>query len=118
MHIFDRFGRCLLSNENINDIKQKTYSAQDFTRIQNYISNANQVDVSKYIKSLEEDAKLADKSSNTVNDYYMANMAQLEIKYLTEIRDTIPKMENMGYLTDYIEKIIEAMQNLLGIKTT
>ena len=57
-HIYDKYGRCLLSNVKKADIESQTYSMQDYKRIETAITSGNQVNT-KYVehKEYKEDCK-------------------------------------------------------------
>jgi len=107
LHIFDKYGRCILSNENKNDIEQKSYSQQDYKRIEDAITTSNQIDIKKYLNIIEMQTHIQ-------NEIYMD---QLEMKTINQILDNIPNLEIMQFLKDYIKKITESYSHIFTTKT-
>jgi hypothetical protein len=110
LHIFDKYGRCILSNENKEDIQQKTYSQQDYKRIEDAITSTNQIDNSRY---LNLNLNLIGMQSERTNEM---NLEALEIKTINNISEKIPKLENMKFLEDYIKKITESYTDIFKVK--
>jgi hypothetical protein len=108
LHIFDKYGRCILSNENKADILQKTYSQQDYKRIEDAITSTNQINFIQYLDDLQSGLQSA-----LQNELYLE---KLEIKTINNIFEQIPKLENMKFLEDYIKKITESYDNIFKIK--
>jgi hypothetical protein len=98
VHIFDKYGRCILSNNKKADIEAKTYSNQDYKRIEEAINSGNEIDIKKYI----------------IEDETVLDMNLLEIKYLDTIIDAIPKLDIMKYITDFIMKMKNETDNIFG----
>ena len=49
IHIYDKYGRCILSNDNKSDISQRSYSHQDYKKLNNIIVMINQVNTTTAI---------------------------------------------------------------------
>lgn len=99
LHIFDKYGRCILSNENKNYIKQKTYSQQDYKRIEDSITSTNQINLKNYIT---KDIK----------------PTTLEIQTITNIHKNIPKLDTMNFINDYLKTIIDAFPIIFNTTST
>ena len=98
LHIYDKFGRCILSNEKKKDIIEKSYSIQDYKRIEKAISTSNQIDVKKYFDG----------------DSIITDLKILEIKKLSEIIEKCPKLDILKYLKDYLIKINESVDEIFN----
>ena len=94
IHIYDKYNRCILSNENKSDIEAKTYTIQDYKRIESIISAKNQ----QLIKLDEDDI----------------NIDTIEIKMLDELIEKCPKLDSMTYIKDYITKIKESINKIFN----
>jgi hypothetical protein len=92
-HVFDKYGRCIISNQIKKDIISKTYAARDYKLIEDAITNYNTIDIQKYQSLLEE--------------ITLTNIDQLEMKLIDNLIDELPKMNIMNYLRDYLGKIKE-----------
>jgi hypothetical protein len=99
-HIFDKFDRCLLSNELKRDLLAKTYNQQDYKRIEDAVASNNQINMDSYITIVEE---LETKDNN-----------MLEKKVISDVIARIPKLEILNYLRDFFNKIVESLDDVLG----
>ena len=90
-HVFDKYGRCLISNQFKKDIIDKTYTARDYKHIEDAITNHNTIDIHKYQSLLEEITS--------------SNIAQLEMKLINNLINELPKLDIMKYLRDFLTKI-------------
>lgn len=93
-HIFDRYGRCILSNENRIDIASKTYNHQDYIRLENAIVAGNTIDIRSVIQKDVDDTIKLD---------------TIEIKKIKELVSSIPKLDILDFLHEYIAKITESL---------
>ena len=102
LHIYDKYGRCILSNEKKKEIADKSYSTQDYKRIEKAINTGNQIDVKKYFEgeSIITDIKL------------------IEINKVTELINKCPKLEIMKYIKDYLIKINESVDEIFDEKVS
>jgi len=98
LHIYDRYNRCILSNEKKIDIDTKTYSMHDYTRIESVINSSNQIKINK----IDE------------KNIYIENIETIK---LDELIDKIPKLEIMTFIKDYIVKIKESVDDIFGNPT-
>lgn len=94
LHVFDNYGRCLLSNEKKQDIKQKSYIQSDFNRIEASIVNANSVAVPEITEAIDKSI--------------------FEKKKLDELISKMPKLKIFAFLEDYINKIKEEEDVIFG----
>ena len=95
LHIYDKYGRCILTNETQKEISMKTYSNQDYKRIEHAITSGNQIS-GKYFEIVEYDTQL------------------IEIKKLDELIEKCPKLKIMRYLCDYLVSIKESADEIFG----
>ena len=92
LHIYDKYGRCILSNEKKEDIMMKEYSAHDYNRIEEARNSGNRIDTKKYF---EDEAISLD-------------IKNLEMKRLNELIEKCPKIKTMTYIKNYLEKMRES----------
>lgn len=105
LHIYDKYGRCILSNEKKEDIMIKEYSEQDYNRIEEAINSGNQIDVKKYFDE----------------DKVNIDIKLLEMKRLDDIIEKCPNLNIMKYLKNYLEKMKESAEQVYekpSVKTT
>jgi hypothetical protein len=100
LHIYDKYGRCILSNEQKSDIEIKTYSQQDYKRIKDAINSGNQINITKYFK----------------DDVSIIDIEQLEIVKLKELIDNCPKIDIMTFINNYLETIKENIGTIFNIE--
>jgi hypothetical protein len=100
LHIYDKYGRCILSNEKKKEISDKSYSTQDYKRIEKAINTGNQIDVKKYFEG----------------ETVITDIKLLEIKKIKDIIDKCPKLEIMKYIKDYLIKINESVDEIFDKK--
>ena len=100
LHIYDKYGRCVLSNEKKEDIMMKEYSAHDYNRIEEARNSGNQIDVKKYF---EDDAVNVD-------------MKVLELHRLEDLIQKCPDMKIMKYIKNYLEKMRESADEVFETK--
>ncbi len=93
LHVFDKYGRCLISNQYKKDIVSKTYTARDYKHIEDAITNYNTIDIHKYQSLLEEIT-----STNT---------DQMEMKLIDKLINELPKLDILNYFRDFLTKIQE-----------
>ena len=93
-HIYDKYGRCILSNIKKVDIENQSYSLQDYKRIESSVNSGNQVIINKPIEM------------NTIN--------QIEKNKIDELIKKLPKLETLNYLKDFFNKIKESENELFG----
>jgi len=97
LHIYDRFNRCVLTNENKNDIAAKTYSFHDYKRIEGIINTNNQVihkDKTDILLSIED----------------------VELSKLNELIDKCPNLDILNYIKDYLIKISGSIKQIFDYK--
>jgi hypothetical protein len=99
-HIFDKFDRCVLSNELKRDLQSKTYNQQDYKRIEDAVVSNNQINIDNYVAMVEE---LETKDTN-----------MLEKKVISDIVTKLPKLDILNYLKDFFNKIVESLDDVLG----
>lgn len=100
VHVFDKYGRCIISNQLKKDIISKTYTIRDYKYIEDAITNQNTIDIQKYQSFLEE---------NT-----FTNTDQMEIKLINKLINELPKLEIMNYFRDFLIKIQENYSNIFA----
>jgi hypothetical protein len=98
LHVFDKYGRCLISNQFKKDIISKTYTTRDYKHIENAITNHNTIDIQKYQSLLEEIT-----STNT---------DQMEMKLIDKLINELPKLDVMNYFRDFLTKIQENYKSI------
>jgi hypothetical protein len=92
-HVFDKYGRCLISNQFKKDIIEKTYTTRDYKQIEDAITNYNTIDINKYKSLLEE--------------ITFTNTAQMEMKLIDKLINELPKLDIMNYFREFLIKIQE-----------
>ena len=98
-HIYDKYKRCILSNEKYNDIAMKTYSTHDYKRIESAIHSGNQIDISKY------------------SDITESSIIEIELKAIDSLIDICPKIDILKFILDYLTKIKESAHTIFSIHT-
>jgi hypothetical protein len=93
LHVFDKYGRCIISNQLKKDIISKTYTVRDYKHIEDSITNYNTIDIQKYQVLLEEIT-----STNT---------DQMEMKLIDKLIIEIPHLDIMNFFRDFLTKIKE-----------
>jgi len=99
IHIYDRYNRCVLSNEKKADIEAKTYTIQDYKRIESIINSSNQIILKK------EDETIID-------------IVNIEILKLNELIEKCPNINVMKFIKDYLNKIRDSMDQIFNDSTT
>jgi hypothetical protein len=99
-HIFDKFERCVLSNELKRNLMTKTYNQQDYKHIEDAVVSNNQINIDNYIAIVQE---LETKDTN-----------MLEKKVINDIVNKLPKLDILNYLKDFFYKIVESIDDILG----
>ena len=97
MHIYDKFNRCILSNEKKADIEAKTYTIQDYKRIESIINSNNKVNY-----GLEKEIPL--------------DIINIELAKLNELIEKCPKMSIMEFIRDYLDKIKDSVNQIFNFK--
>jgi len=117
LHIYDKYKRCVLSNEKQSDIEMKTYSNQDYKRIEGIINTRNQIDT-KYGSNESIGAMGAMGAMDTTNDMMRESNreSQYEIKLINELIAKCPKLEIMTFFNDYLVKIKESINQIFDIR--
>jgi hypothetical protein len=98
-HIYDRYGRCILSNENKFDIASKTYNHQDYIRLENAIIAGNTIDIRSVIQKDVDDT---------------ISLDTIEIKKIKELTSSIPKIDILEFLHEYICKINDSLDMIFN----
>lgn len=93
LHVFDKYGRCMISNQFEKDIISKSYTMRDYKYIEDAITNYNSIDIQKYQSLLEE--------------FSFTNIDQMEIKLIDKLINELPKLDIMNYFRDFLKKIQE-----------
>ena len=101
LHIYDRYNRCVLSNEKKADIEAKTYTIQDYKRIEGIINSSNQITIKN------KNININNNDSDVVID-----MQNIEIIKLNELIDKCPNIEVMKFIKDYLNKIKESIEQI------
>ena len=113
-HLFDKFGRCVISNKKKIDIMENTYTRDDFTKLvsQIYKKNMNTeiVNMDNFVLDLKDD--FTDKNKLLI--------VKEELDMIHQILDSIPKekdyhfiynllviLKNQGYINEKDELIKE-----------
>ena len=125
-HIYDKYGRCLLSNVKKADIESQAYSMQDYKRIETAITSGNQVnktyreqkdhvvhDKNEEHEEHEDNKNILDLDSNS-----NSNRNSNEIKKIDELIMNIPKLTIFTYLKDFLNKIKENENELFETTNT
>jgi len=108
LHIFDKYGRCILSNENKADIAQKSYSQQDYKRIEDAITSTNQIDTKTYTTELELQKEMQ------TDQQIQHHIYKLEMKTITDLVSHIPKFDTMHFLEDYMKTMVESFPHIFN----
>jgi hypothetical protein len=95
VHIYDKYGRCILSNVKKVDIESQSYSMQDYKRIEASVNLGNQVMISK--------------TADTP-----INIFQIEKNKIDELITKLPKLEVLTYLKDFFNKIKESENEIFS----
>jgi hypothetical protein len=126
-HLFDKFGRCVISNKKKSDIMENTYTRDDFIKLVSYIYKKNMntavINTDNFVLELKDD--FTDKNK-------LLNVKE-EIEMIHNVLDIIPKekgyhfiynllviLKNQGYLNekdellkdDLIDKFLESPELL------
>ena len=102
-HIYDKYGRCILSNIKKSDIEKQSYSLQDYKRLQVSIQSGNTL-----INKTEES-----------NDTIFSLIEQSEMKKIDELIENIPNLDVLKYLKNFLIKIKESETDIFdGFNTT
>ena len=83
LHIYDKYNRCLLSNDKKYEIEQKSYSPQDYKRIESIINQSNNV--------------ILNKTDETIID-----IDSIELLKIKELINECPKLDILTYFKDFI----------------
>ena len=102
LHIYDRYGRCILSNEKKTEIAEKTYNHQDFKRLEAAIVTGNNIDIRSYIQ--EEIDEICEKTELA------------ERKTITMLMEKMPKLDILRYLEDHLTHINAALPQIFNKK--
>jgi hypothetical protein len=92
LHVYDMFGRCILSNQLKKDIEQKTYSQKDYKHIEDAITQANSIDIKAY---------------NTNDIMKQTNMTKMELDIVRQLLSTLPQLPTFTYFRDFLTKILD-----------
>lgn len=92
LHVFDRYGRCILSNQLKKDIEQKTYSQKDYKHIEDAITHTNSIDIKAY-QPLDS------------MDITPTNIAKMEIDIINKLIHDLPPLATFSYFRDFLNKI-------------
>ena len=87
-HIFDKFGRCILSNKYYDDISKTTYGLQDYDRLHHEIAVSNHYDVSR-IEYIKEQMNIP--------------ITHIEVNFSEQIMNLMPS--GFDYLTSFVNRI-------------
>ena len=109
VHIYDRYNRCVLSNENKADIEAKTYTIQDYKRIESIINSSNQINTRI---DTEIGVGVGSEDETEFN-----NLENIEIVKLNELIEKCPKIETMKFIKDYLVKIKESLGQIFDSQT-
>lgn len=99
LHIYDRYGRCILSNERKIEIADKTYTQNDYERLQSAIVSGNAIDVKSYLQRETEE---------------LIDLDIIEQDIIQTIYNSIPDLNIMSFLKEYFKKIIESFPIIYG----
>jgi hypothetical protein len=101
-HIYDKYGRCILSNEKEQDLLQKTYTQRDYKIIEDAITNYNTIDIKESLRLSEEQTTI--------------DLKTLEIKMIDKLIEKIPKLNIMNFIKDFLNKIKDNYAIIFGFK--
>ena len=93
VHIYDKYGRCILSNIKRSDIESQSYSIQDYKRIEESVNSTN--------------TKIITKDNENISD-----IEYVEINKINEIIEKIPNLEILKYLREFFYKIKESEKEI------
>ena len=93
LHVFDKYGRCIISNQFKKDIVSKNYSARDYKLIEDAITNYNTIDMTGYQALLEE--------------ITASNIEQMEMRVIDNLINELPHLDIMNYFGDFLKRIQE-----------
>ena len=118
-HIYDKYGRCILSNVKKADIENQSYSMHDYKRIEASINSGNNVIIEKLKVneiSNEDEYSNEDKYSNEENkDDYINKINEIEeIEKIDNLINKIPNLEVLTYLKDFFIKIKESENDIFS----
>ena len=99
VHIYDKYGRCILSNMKKVDIDAQSYSLQDYKRIEEAVNSGNIINIKNY-SDIDNDT-----ASNNISN--ISNTNKIEIKKIDELIKLIPNLKIFKYLKDFFNKIKE-----------
>lgn len=122
-HIFDRYGRCILSNKFKDDIENTKYTPNDYKKINNIITNKNVKVIDERDMIIDENnnlyldelrkliIKIKDDNLNIIMDELFNNNIKTETLHLFEVQN----FENIEVLSNVIGK---GKDNVSSIKET
>ena len=91
-HVFDKFGRCILSNMYYDNIAKTNYGLQDYNRLHHEIAVSNHYDISRI---------------EYINDQMNIPISRIEIDFSSKVIANIPA--GFDYLTSYIKRINDVL---------
>ena len=128
-HIYDKYGRCILSNVKKADIENQSYSMQDYKRIETSITSGNKVTLDnqinqnqyKNMSSSPNSESQIDTDTNTdIDTQLYINLdtnKYIEINKIDELILNIPKLDIFTYLKDFFNKIKENVNEIFDTDT-
>ena len=99
-HVFDKYGRCIISNQLKKDIITKTYTTRDYKYIEDAITHHNTINIEKY-------QSFQDEITNT-------NIELMEMNFIDTLIKELPKLDIMNYLREFLIKIQENYNNIFS----
>ena len=91
-HLFDKFGRCVISNKTKAEIMENTYNRDDFTYILSKIYSKNMI---KYDKKSEI---IVNELSNDFLDNHQLMIVKEELELLNKVIDKLPKNKDYHFI--------------------
>ena len=120
LHIYDKYNRCLLSNEKKSDIEAKTYTMQDYKRIESIINSSNQIIIKKEVSEFGEISEFGKFGEISIYDkeQYGNNITTCisQEGHKKHVQDELKKTNLSKYNYVYLcgnSKMIIDVQNLL-----
>ena len=98
LHLFDNFGRCLLSNQLKEEVSSLTYNQSDFEKLLKYVNKKNKLISNEIVEN-----------KNIVIDNTKYNSSKLVIKLMNSLESL--RNDNLSIINNKNKKMIDRIEN-------
>ena len=114
LHIYDKYGRCILSNNKERDILERTYTQKDYKLIEDAITNTNTINIYPITQTSTTPI------DSITPDIFKpeTNLEHLEMQLISKLIHKMPKNPVMNYLKDFFNKIKDNINTIFKSKNT